>query len=204
MLDKQYDPNERDEMFQKGFAAGAKSQPEKIEQDYHYQVDQQVSVNAFLDVDLIGETVRFQVTNRYGATTEKITKTVRANIEAYKLLRQEFPRQLAQPQKQQTHVGPPEPEYVPVDDGGYNLPPVQRFTAEKLSVRMEDGKFFYKVMGGNFTQYGISVWPEVLQAANLPTDTANMPSINGWIAEYTETQKDGKTRRKVTRLLPSK
>jgi hypothetical protein len=62
-----------------------------IQQDYHYQVDQQVSVNAFFEADVEGETVKFQVTSRYGSTPEKIVKTTEAAIEAYKILRAAYP-----------------------------------------------------------------------------------------------------------------
>src|SRR5687768_9721577 len=105
------------------------NEPKAIEQDYHYQVEQQVSVNSFLDVEVGGETVRFQVTNRWGASPEKIVKTVRANIEAYTLLRQEFPRSFVQP---------PAPAVVrqPIDDGGNELPAIKSFTAERMSVEM--------------------------------------------------------------------
>ena len=177
-------------------------QDKPLEYDYHYNVDQQVSVNAFMEVNIDGEAVRFQVTSRYGSTPEKIARTVHATIDAYRLLRQEYPRQLIQPPPAEPQDT--EPKYTPVDDTGSELPPINRFIVERLSVKLEDGKFFYKVMGGNFTQYGISVWPEVLQAAKLPTGTVEMPSINGWTAEYAEQQKDGHTRRKVTRLLPPK
>jgi hypothetical protein len=61
------------------------------EQEYVYQVDQQVSVNAFFDASIDAETVRFQVTSRYGSTPEKIVKTTEAAIEAYKLLRAAYP-----------------------------------------------------------------------------------------------------------------
>jgi predicted ester cyclase len=179
-------------------------QTETPKQDYHYQVDQQVSVNSFLDVPIDGETVRFQVTNRYGASPEKIVKTVRANIEAYTILRQAFPRMIVQAPPQQQ---PPEPQYQPIDDSGSNLPPVNSFTAEKLSVSFTDGKFRFKVMGGKFTQYGITAWDEVIEAAGLKFDAANpgnIPNIAGWRVDYSETVKDGQTRRKVTRLLPPK
>jgi hypothetical protein len=170
-------------------------------QDYHYQVDQQVSVNSFLDVPIDGETVRFQVTNRYGASPEKIVKTVRANIEAYTILRQAFPRMIVQPNI------PSEPRYQDIDDGGSDLPPVNSFIAEKLSVSYHDGKFYTKVMGGKWSQYGITIWDEVLEKAGIKIDVSNpqnVPSINGWRADYVEEIKDGKTRRKITRLLPPK
>lgn len=101
---------------------------------------------------------------------------------------------------------PQEPVYQPVDDSGNERPPVNSFTADKLTVSMNDGKFYFKVMGGKFAQYGINVWDEVLKAAGLqfdPSNPATIPNIAGWRADYIEEQKDGKTRRKVTRLLPS-
>ena len=175
-----------------------------IEQDYHYQVDQQVSVNAFLDIDILGETVRFQVTNRYGATPEKIIKTVKAEIEAYAALRQEFPRAIVQPQPQK----PTEPTYQPIDDGGNDLPDVKSFTAEKLVVDMHDSKFSFKVTGGQFTQFGVTVYDEVLKAAGLkfdPSNAATVPNINGWRADWIEyPAKNGKMYKKVTRLVPGK
>ncbi|RPJ29427.1 MAG: hypothetical protein EHM33_00850 [Chloroflexi bacterium] len=67
------------------------------EQEYVYQVDQQVSVNGSLDVDIEGETVRFQVTSRYGSTAEKIVKVTDAAIEAFKELRKNYPRPVLQP-----------------------------------------------------------------------------------------------------------
>jgi hypothetical protein len=168
-----------------------------VEQDYHYQVDQQVSVNAFIDVDVLGETVRFQVTNRYGATPEKIIKTTRAAIEAYIAMRQEFPRQVIQPPV------PSEPSYHTVDDGGNELPKVKSFTAERLSVESVDGKHYYKVVGTPFTQYGVRVWDEVLEAAGVQVDhaTGAITNITGWTAEYVEEFKNGKNIKKVTRLL---
>lgn len=174
-------------------------QSNELKQDYHYQVDQQVSVNSFLDVPIDGETVRFQVTNRYGASPEKIVKTVRANIEAYSILRQAFPRNVVQP----SIPTPPPPSYYDVDEGGNDA---LWFTAEKLVVDMHDGKFFFKVLGGKFTKFGINVWDEVLKAAGIKIDMnnpQNVPNINGWRADYIEEVKDSKTRRKVTRLQPA-
>lgn len=63
-----------------------------VQQQFVYHTDQQVSVNAFIDIDVDGEPVRFQVTNRYNATAEKIAKTTQAAIEAYKALRANYPR----------------------------------------------------------------------------------------------------------------
>jgi hypothetical protein len=173
----------------------------QIEQEYHYQVDQQVSVNAFLDTEIDGETVRFQITSRYGSTPEKIVKTTKANIEAFRALRQEFPRQFAP-------VAQPEPVRVPVSDSGNELPEVNTFVAEKLDVSLHNGKYYFKVIGGKFTKYGVTVWDEVLKAAGLQIDMSNptnLPNIEGWRADYITKEKDGKTvPDKVTRLLPGK
>ena len=171
--------------------------PQDIKQDYHYQVDQQVSVNSFLDVEVGGENVRFQVTNRYGATPEKIVKTVRANIEAFAILRETFPRALVQASAPQV-----------VQQATGDNPEVKSFTADRMSVEMKDGKFYYKVIGAPFTKFGVNVWDEVLQASGITIDHANPgnpPNIAGWKAEYIEKENNGKmVPAKVTRLLPGK
>ena len=176
-------------------------QQDKPELHHNYQVDQQVSVNAYFDTEIGGETVRFQLTARYGSTAEKIAKTLRTTIEAYQHLRQEFPRQLIPPVQLDR-----EPKYQPVDDGGNDLPEVKTITADSLSVSMKDGKYYYKVIGKPFTQYGITVWPEVLEAAGVMFNDPGHPttSIAGWRADYVEEIKDGKKRMKITRLLPPK
>lgn len=183
-------------------------EPKAIEQEFHYQVDQQVSVNSFIDIEVEGETVRFQVTSRYGSTPEKIIKTARANIEAYTLLRQEFPRNF---------LPPPPPVVVrqAIDGNGNPEPEIKSFIVERLSVEMRDGKFHYKVLGKPFTQYGVTAWPEVLIAAALGVNPDGSPAwgnpptppnIAGWTAEYIEKLNDkGKmVPAKVTRLLKSK
>jgi hypothetical protein len=99
---------------------------------------------------------------------------------------------------------PQEPSRQPIDDSGHELPDVKTFAAEKLSVSMNDGKFYYKVVGKPFTQFGVPVYEEVLEAAKLDvSNPMQLPNIAGWKADYIETVKDGKKRMKVTRLLPS-
>lgn len=39
------------------------------------------------------------------------------------------------------------------------------FEAEILAASVNDGKTYWKVKGGQFSKYGVTVWPEVLQAA---------------------------------------
>jgi hypothetical protein len=100
---------------------------------------------------------------------------------------------------------PTEPTRQAIDDSGNALPEVKTFTAEKLSVSMNDGKYYYKVIGRPFTQYGVPVWDEVLAAANLDVREGQpVPNIAGWKADYIETMKDDKKRMKVIRLLPPK
>ena len=66
--------------------------PDVTQQQFVYHTDQQVSVNAFIDIDVDGETVKFQVTSRYASTPEKIAKTTQAAIEAFRSLRATYPR----------------------------------------------------------------------------------------------------------------
>jgi hypothetical protein len=175
-----------------------------IQQDYHYQVDQQVSVNAFFEADVEGETVKFQVTSRYGSTPEKIVKTTEAAIEAYKALRAAYPlpeRTIPQP--------PAEPIRQNIDDSGSDLPSIKAAIGGRLSWELKDGKYNYKVMDAVFaagergTKYGINVYPEVLAAANLIVDAGQpTPSIAGWRVEYILNDKGYPG--KVTRLLPPK
>ncbi len=170
-----------------------------LEQSYHYQTDQQVSINGYFDVEINGETVKFQVTNRYGASPEKIVKTVKAAIDAFAMLRQEFPRQFIKPPEMSQ-----EPVRHPIDDSGHAIPAIQKTVAERLSVEMKDGKFYYKVIAKPYTKFGITVWDETLKAAGVVVDHANpqnTPNISGWNVEYILNDQ-GKPQ-KVTRLLPA-
>lgn len=62
------------------------------------------------------------------------------------------------------------------------------FTAEKLTGTVAEGKTYWKVKGGRFSQYGVTIWPEALQAAGI--DSAKLdplkeyPQVNGMIAHY--------------------
>ena len=95
----------------------------------NYNIDQKVSINAFFDVDINGEPVRFQVTSRYHATPEEIAKTTEAGIEAFTLLRQKYPRSLTTPAPAVRNVAEPQTgdtpkksyEHKPVSHG--ELPP---------------------------------------------------------------------------------
>jgi len=76
------------------------------------------------------------------------------------------------------------------------------FTADALVCTMnEEGKKYFKVKGEPFTQYGVTVWHEVLSASGID-DEKQYPGqthdIAGWTAEYTK-KEDGKNG-KVVRL----
>ena len=168
--------------------------------DYLYHVDQEASANAYFDTELSGETVRIQVTARYGSSSEKIVKTVGALIDAYAVLRELYPRAIP---------APAEPTRVPLDENGNEAPQVKVATAGRLSIEMKDGKTWYKVMDAVFapnekgTKYGITVWPEVLKAASLDvSNPAALPNISGWHVDYVCNDKGYP--QKVTRLLPPK
>lgn len=88
----------------------------------------------------------------------------------------------------------PEPERMPEAAPAGNA---KTFFAQTLSVTSEDDKTFYKVKGGEFSKFGVTVYPEVLRAAGI--ELKSQP-LDGWQAWYNETEKDGKTQRKVTRL----
>lgn len=76
------------------------------------------------------------------------------------------------------------------------------FKAEKLVATITDGKTYWKVKGGKFAQYGVSIWPEVIAAAGWdadalkPTETYN---LTGYVAHYALNDK-GKPG-KVTELV---
>lgn len=76
------------------------------------------------------------------------------------------------------------------------------FKAEKLVATITDGKTYWKVKGGKFAQYGVTIWPEVIAAAGWdvdalkPTESYN---LTGYVASYALNEK-GKPS-KVTELV---
>jgi hypothetical protein len=172
------------------------------DQSYIYNTDQQVSVNAFIDIDIEGENVRFQVTSRYGAKSEKIVTTTAQAIAAYKELRGMYPRPVA--------IVPEQVEKrVPIDDSGNPLPEIKVATAGKLAYEDKNGTIYWKVMDCTFaagergTKFGITVWPETWQAAGLNLEAGQpVPDISGWRIDYVCNEKGYPS--KVTRMLPPK
>ena len=102
---------------------------EEHKPSYTYAVEQEVSVNAFFDVQIGDENVRFQITNRYGATAEKIKNTLMESVEAYSKLRETYPRpERSTPQA----AGEPQPaekkSYEPKPVPENELPEALQFT----------------------------------------------------------------------------
>lgn len=75
------------------------------------------------------------------------------------------------------------------------------FIAETLSATVDDGKAYWKVKGGQFQKFGVTVYPEVLDAAGFDVDALNPlkpVDLSGWTAHYS-LKESGKPQ-KVVRL----
>jgi hypothetical protein len=141
------------------------------EQEYVYQVDQQVSINAFLDVPIDAELVRFQVTSRYGSTAEKIVKTTEAVIDAYKQLR------AAHPLPERKTVEAPRPaEQAATSEAkkGYEHKPVA-----SVPDGLPDGEYF----SDEFDYFVVEPQPDNKVTVKFYKDSLKFPvgaSINKW------------------------
>jgi len=72
------------------------------------------------------------------------------------------------------------------------------FPASSLTATIADGKTYWKIKGGRFEKWGVTIWPETLDAAGFAAlDAAKPYNLGGWTAEYVE--KEGKPD-KVVRL----
>ena len=72
------------------------------------------------------------------------------------------------------------------------------FPASSLAATITDGKTYWKVKGGRFGKWGVTIWPETLDAAGFGAlDPIRPYDLSGWTAEYIE--KEGKPD-KVVRL----
>lgn len=66
------------------------------------------------------------------------------------------------------------------------------FPAADLVGTVDGGKQYWKVKGGRFTQYGVTVWPEVLEASGFDDlEPGGIYPLTGYTAHYT-TKEDGK------------
>jgi hypothetical protein len=82
---------------------------------------------------------------------------------------------------------------------------VHQFDCDKLTVTFdpEREKNYYKIKGSKiFKDYGVGVWPEVLEAAGFTNLTPKVYDLSGWRAEYS-VKEDGKKPDKVTKLVRS-
>ena len=81
----------------------------------------------------------------------------------------------------QATLPPAEPVRVPDEEQG-----TQVFDAELLVGSTSGDKVYWKVQGGQFSQFGVTIWPEILEAAGIgdldPTKTYN---LTGYVAYYT-------------------
>jgi len=69
------------------------------------------------------------------------------------------------------------------------------FQASELVGSMTGGKTYWNVLGPRFPQYGVRIWPEVLQASGFnpeELDAAQRYPLPGYTATYVEKEKDGK------------
>lgn len=87
-------------------------------------------------------------------------------------------------------------------DGGTKSIPV---TSIEFGAVTKNNSTSWKVKGGWAEKFGITCYEEVITEAGIPvdklkTDEPNIPQGN-WTAFYDEWEDDGKTRRKVTKLV---
>lgn len=62
-----------------------------------FNEDQIVSANAYFEADIDGESVKLQVTARYGSNAQTIADQIKALVEGYRLARQLYPRAVNSP-----------------------------------------------------------------------------------------------------------
>lgn len=89
--------------------------------------------------------------------------------------------------------------HPPTADNGEEL----SFQAATLEGERKKGKDYWKVKGGKYVQHGVTIWPEVLQAAGFEVenlDTDQTYTLAGFTAYY-ELNPDTGNPKKVTRLV---
>jgi len=86
----------------------------------------------------------------------------------------------------------PVPERVHIEGvGTYD----DEFEAVELVGSSTGGKNYWKVKGGRFTKFGVTIWPEALKAAGFAVDKLDVSKtyrLDGYVAYYITTEKDGK------------
>lgn len=77
------------------------------------------------------------------------------------------------------------------------------FPAAELLATVDNGKTYWRVKGGEFRKYGVTIYPEVLEAAGFDFDQLDPlrpMNLDGWRAIYI-TKDNGKPK-KVIELAP--
>lgn len=70
-----------------------------------------------------------------------------------------------------------------VAGGGFASAAEVAIDCDTLSGSVTDGKEYWKIKGGKWSKHGVTVWPEVLQAAGIGTEPGGGPySLKGWRA----------------------
>lgn len=75
------------------------------------------------------------------------------------------------------------------------------FPAKSLNCETKDGKAYWKVKGGKYSQHGVSIWPEALAESGFDPDQLNpmtVYNLDGYTAHYTTNDKGNP--HKVVRL----
>ena len=125
-----------------------------------------------------------------------------ANGETYHPAPSQLPAQPAATPPPTNNQPPPLPVMsAPVAQPAQVQQPLS-FNAESLIANVADGKVYWKIKGGKFSQYGVTVWPECLRDAGITPealDPMQSYSLVGYIAYY-ENNDQGKAH-KVTKLL---
>jgi len=75
----------------------------------------------------------------------------------------------------------------------------ETFQAETMEATVNKGKAYWKIKGGKFAKFGVTIWPEVLEAAGFnleELDTGESYSLAGYVASYS-LKEDGKPEKVV-------
>lgn len=86
---------------------------------------------------------------------------------------------------------PATPPPSAVAGGGFASAASESFDAETLEGSVMSGKAYWKVKGGQFTKFGVTVWPEVLANAGLSVEAGQVYDVRGWRATFVR-KPDGK------------
>lgn len=66
----------------------------------------------------------------------------------------------------------------PTEEPNQPKPTGNTFMAEHLAVNIANGKKYFKVKGGQWSKYGVTVWDEVLVKAGIPTGKLEAQEYN--------------------------